>query len=88
MPIFTQADLWHRIGSDGLPPVALDVYAGVKVCARIVDVTDYKDFPPDDPDQSPYIYRIELLVDGRFVAEPETYENPDIAFGAIVMLVG
>lgn len=82
---YTLDNLWRRIGDDGLPPLAKTIFRDGQPCARIVDVTDYVD--GSSTDQPPYRYKVEYLVDGEYIDDPDDdiYDDPDVAFGASIM---
>ncbi len=57
------AERWKRVGADGLPPLALDVFFGRHLIGRVVDATPYKDFPFEEksPTPSQYIWEMRLF---------------------------
>lgn len=54
--------LWYRIGQDGLPPLAKNVFCGDKHVGRIIDVTEYDD--TIDVQKSEPKYQAELIFHG------------------------
>lgn len=61
--------LWHRIGDDGLPPLAKSILVdGVEV-AQIIDDTDYLDLNPDDPRQPKRRFKLEWLTGTEWVED-------------------
>jgi len=75
--------LWQRIGVNGMPPLARNVYRNGTLVGRIVDLTEYQDTP--DPLRELPMFNVERYKRERFVdlgIRMATFE------AAVVVLMG